>query len=62
MIPPVLSHRRPRVRRIQRARLRPRDRRRRGRLLDDQYNGGAIAWATGDIPVLISTIILAVQW
>ncbi|MFE6225023.1 cytochrome c oxidase assembly protein [Streptomyces sp. NPDC057854] len=31
-------------------------------LLDDQYNGGAIAWATGDIPVLITTIILAVQW
>ncbi|MGA5215274.1 cytochrome c oxidase assembly protein [Streptomyces cinereoruber] len=31
-------------------------------LLDDQYNGGAIAWATGDIPVLITTIILAAQW
>ncbi|MGW2014483.1 cytochrome c oxidase assembly protein [Streptomyces sp. NPDC001927] len=31
-------------------------------LLDDQYNGGAIAWATGDIPVLITTIILAIQW
>ncbi|MFH8257601.1 cytochrome c oxidase assembly protein [Streptomyces roseolus] len=31
-------------------------------LAQDQYNGGAIAWATGDIPVLITTIILAVQW
>ncbi|MFB7830766.1 cytochrome c oxidase assembly protein [Streptomyces sp. NPDC056056] len=31
-------------------------------LLDDQYNGGAIAWATGDIPVLVTTVILAVQW
>ncbi|MFB6901077.1 cytochrome c oxidase assembly protein [Streptomyces hydrogenans] len=31
-------------------------------LADDQYNAGAIAWATGDIPVLITTIILAVQW
>ncbi|WP_405823590.1 cytochrome c oxidase assembly protein [Streptomyces sp. NBC_00838] len=31
-------------------------------LADDQYNGGAIAWATGDIPVLITTIILAAQW
>ncbi|QOV33419.1 bifunctional copper resistance protein CopD/cytochrome c oxidase assembly protein [Streptomyces ferrugineus] len=30
--------------------------------LDDQYNAGAIAWATGDIPVLITTIILAIQW
>lgn len=29
---------------------------------EDQYNGGAIAWATGDIPVLITTIILAFQW
>ncbi|MGV9847540.1 cytochrome c oxidase assembly protein [Streptomyces sp. NPDC003442] len=31
-------------------------------LADDQYNAGAIAWATGDIPVLITTLILAVQW
>lgn len=31
-------------------------------LADDQYNGGAIAWATGDIPVLITTVILAAQW
>ncbi|PWK65100.1 putative copper resistance protein D [Streptomyces sp. CG 926] len=31
-------------------------------LAQDQYNGGAIAWATGDIPVLITTIILAAQW
>ncbi|MEV1090737.1 cytochrome c oxidase assembly protein [Streptomyces microflavus] len=30
--------------------------------LDDQYNAGAIAWATGDIPVLITTVILAIQW
>ncbi|MGI5194303.1 cytochrome c oxidase assembly protein [Streptomyces sp. CA-288835] len=30
--------------------------------LDDQYDAGAIAWATGDIPVLITTIILAIQW
>ncbi|MFF9141025.1 cytochrome c oxidase assembly protein [Streptomyces albogriseolus] len=30
--------------------------------LDDQYNAGAIAWATGDIPVLITTIILSIQW
>ncbi|MFI6700882.1 cytochrome c oxidase assembly protein [Streptomyces sp. NPDC050509] len=30
--------------------------------LDDQYNAGAIAWATGDIPVLITTLILAAQW
>ncbi|MGK9464957.1 cytochrome c oxidase assembly protein (plasmid) [Streptomyces sp. G6] len=30
--------------------------------MDDQYNAGAIAWATGDIPVLITTIILAIQW
>ncbi|ALV33517.1 cytochrome c oxidase assembly protein [Streptomyces sp. CdTB01] len=30
--------------------------------MDDQYNAGSIAWATGDIPVLITTIILAVQW
>ncbi|MEU1514948.1 cytochrome c oxidase assembly protein [Streptomyces sp. NPDC005811] len=30
--------------------------------MDDQYNAGAIAWATGDIPVLITTLILAVQW
>ncbi|MEU8760021.1 cytochrome c oxidase assembly protein [Streptomyces sp. NPDC048659] len=29
---------------------------------DDQYNAGAIAWATGDIPVLITTVILAIQW
>ncbi|MFF4983820.1 cytochrome c oxidase assembly protein [Streptomyces sp. NPDC001046] len=28
----------------------------------DQYDAGAIAWATGDIPVLITTIILAAQW
>ncbi|MBT1090057.1 hypothetical protein KJZ88_00960 [Streptomyces sp. Tu102] len=27
----------------------------------DQYDVGAIAWATGDIPVLITTIILAIQ-
>ncbi|WP_405961264.1 bifunctional copper resistance protein CopD/cytochrome c oxidase assembly protein [Streptomyces sp. NBC_00024] len=33
-----------------------------GDALDDQYNGGAIAWATGDIPVLITTIVLAIQW
>ncbi|MFD6033576.1 cytochrome c oxidase assembly protein [Streptomyces griseoincarnatus] len=31
-------------------------------VLDDQYNAGAIAWATGDIPVLITTIILSIQW
>lgn len=31
-------------------------------LADDQYNGGAIAWATGDIPVLLTTIVLAAQW
>nr|WP_239144550.1 cytochrome c oxidase assembly protein [Streptomyces sp. SID14515] len=30
--------------------------------LEDQYDAGAIAWATGDIPVLITTIILAIQW
>ncbi len=30
--------------------------------MDDQYNAGAIAWATGDIPVLLTTIILAIQW
>ncbi|MGA5191497.1 cytochrome c oxidase assembly protein [Streptomyces griseoincarnatus] len=30
--------------------------------LADQYDAGAIAWATGDIPVLITTIILAIQW
>ncbi|MET8977114.1 cytochrome c oxidase assembly protein [Streptomyces sp. NPDC004539] len=30
--------------------------------LADQYDAGAIAWATGDIPVLITTLILAVQW
>ncbi|MCZ4507414.1 bifunctional copper resistance protein CopD/cytochrome c oxidase assembly protein [Streptomyces sp. ActVer] len=30
--------------------------------MDDQYNAGAIAWATGDIPVLITTIILSIQW
>ncbi|WP_406498572.1 bifunctional copper resistance protein CopD/cytochrome c oxidase assembly protein [Streptomyces sp. NBC_01604] len=30
--------------------------------MDDQYDAGAIAWATGDIPVLITTIILAIQW
>ncbi|MGW3562656.1 cytochrome c oxidase assembly protein [Streptomyces sp. NPDC000941] len=30
--------------------------------LDDQYNAGAIAWATGDIPVLFTTVILAIQW
>ncbi|MFF8352000.1 cytochrome c oxidase assembly protein [Streptomyces chartreusis] len=27
----------------------------------DQYDVGAIAWATGDIPVVITTIILAIQ-
>lgn len=27
-------------------------------LADDRYNAGAIAWATGDISVLIATIIL----
>ncbi|WP_093909818.1 cytochrome c oxidase assembly protein [Streptomyces sp. cf386] len=32
------------------------------RAMDDQYDAGAIAWATGDIPVLITTIILAIQW
>ncbi|MEU9200352.1 cytochrome c oxidase assembly protein [Streptomyces sp. DT224] len=31
-------------------------------LAKDQYNAGSIAWATGDIPVLITTIILAAQW
>lgn len=30
--------------------------------MDDQYNAGAIAWATGDLPVLITTITLTVQW
>ncbi|MGW4729744.1 cytochrome c oxidase assembly protein [Streptomyces shenzhenensis] len=30
--------------------------------MDDQYNAGSIAWATGDIPVLLTTIILAIQW
>ncbi|MGW4985192.1 hypothetical protein [Streptomyces mirabilis] len=30
--------------------------------MDEQYNAGAIAWATGDIPVLITTIILSIQW
>ncbi|MEV0318330.1 cytochrome c oxidase assembly protein [Streptomyces sp. NPDC050658] len=30
--------------------------------LADQYDAGAIAWATGDIPVLITTLVLAVQW
>ncbi|WP_432196192.1 hypothetical protein [Streptomyces sp. bgisy027] len=28
----------------------------------DRYDAGAVAWATGDIPVLITTIILAIQW
>ncbi|MFE2044144.1 cytochrome c oxidase assembly protein [Streptomyces sp. NPDC059477] len=28
----------------------------------DQYDAGAIAWATGDIPVLLTTIVLAAQW
>ncbi|EGX56719.1 copper resistance D domain-containing protein [Streptomyces zinciresistens K42] len=31
-------------------------------VMQDQYNAGAIAWATGDIPVLITTLILSVQW
>ncbi|QXE38469.1 cytochrome c oxidase assembly protein [Streptomyces sp. GMY02] len=31
-------------------------------LADDQYRAGAIAWATGDIPMLITTITLAAQW
>ncbi|MCB5163893.1 cytochrome c oxidase assembly protein [Streptomyces bambusae] len=31
-------------------------------LAQDQYSGGAIAWATGDVPVLITTVILAAQW
>ncbi|MFE1986731.1 hypothetical protein [Streptomyces mirabilis] len=30
--------------------------------MDEQYNAGAIAWTTGDIPVLITTIILSIQW
>ncbi|MEV7286936.1 cytochrome c oxidase assembly protein [Streptomyces sp. NPDC093252] len=30
--------------------------------LDDQYDAGAIAWATGDIPVLLTTVVLAAQW
>ncbi|MFE4643506.1 cytochrome c oxidase assembly protein, partial [Streptomyces sp. NPDC056730] len=31
-------------------------------LAADQYRAGAIAWATGDIPMLITTITLAAQW
>ncbi|MFJ6104877.1 cytochrome c oxidase assembly protein [Streptomyces sp. NPDC092359] len=30
--------------------------------LADQYDAGAIAWATGDIPVLLTTVVLAIQW
>ncbi|MFJ6987199.1 MULTISPECIES: cytochrome c oxidase assembly protein [unclassified Streptomyces] len=30
--------------------------------MDDQYDAGAIAWATGDLPVLATTLVLAVQW
>ncbi|TDC74555.1 bifunctional copper resistance protein CopD/cytochrome c oxidase assembly protein [Streptomyces hainanensis] len=31
-------------------------------LADDQYAAGAIAWATGDIPVFVTIIALAAQW
>ncbi len=31
-------------------------------LLADQQNGGAIAWATGDVPSLLLAVLLAVGW
>ncbi|ROR43011.1 cytochrome c oxidase assembly protein [Kitasatospora cineracea] len=31
-------------------------------LADDQFAAGSIAWATGDIPILITVVALAVQW
>ena len=30
--------------------------------LEDQQNGGAIAWGIGEIPTIILTIIVSVQW
>ncbi|GAB2869705.1 cytochrome c oxidase assembly protein [Streptomyces mayteni] len=29
---------------------------------DDQYAAGAIAWATGDIPILVTLVALSFQW
>lgn len=30
--------------------------------MDDQYTGGGIAWAIGEIPTLITAITVAIQW
>lgn len=30
--------------------------------LDDQYNGGGVAWSIGEIPTLILAITVAIQW
>jgi putative copper resistance protein D len=30
--------------------------------LEDQQSGGAIAWGIGEIPTIILTIIVSVQW
>ena len=30
--------------------------------IDDQYNGGGVAWSIGELPTLILAIVVAVQW
>ncbi|MFT4136092.1 cytochrome c oxidase assembly protein [Microbacterium sp.] len=30
--------------------------------LDDQYGGGGVAWAVGELPTLILAVVVAVQW
>jgi putative copper resistance protein D len=30
--------------------------------LEDQYTGGGIAWSIGEIPTLITAIVVAIQW
>jgi putative copper resistance protein D len=30
--------------------------------LDDQHDGGAIAWGIGELPTAVLTIIVSVQW
>lgn len=30
--------------------------------LDDQYTGGGIAWSIGEIPTLITAVVVAIQW
>lgn len=33
-----------------------------GNLLDDQHTGGSLAWATGEVPLVVVMLALLIQW